>query len=203
MLRYRFALGSGLLAWALAAFLVSGLTASVASAFPEGVTRGGTTCGNCHGSTVTSSLTISLSGPTLLAPGDTGTYTASIAELNDGAGFNFALTGDAALAMITAEANTQLDGDELTHVDGRANAPAGNLGDWSYDFEVVVDSLATVGSTIELFLAMMAIEFDGSADEMDIWNTATSSITVTPEPATAVLLAGGLVGMAFAGRRRR
>ena len=75
------------------------------------------------------------------------------------------------------------------------------MGDWSYDFTVTAPG--TVGAMITV--AAVGMQFDGTGGfDLDVYNSATPfGIEVVPEPATGLLMAGGLVAMGVQRRLRR
>lgn len=174
-----------------------------AYAFIDGARRGGTSCGGCHGSTASPSVTTTVSGLSAILAGTTRTYTASISpQLGVGAGVNVAIaTGSVAGATIgNVDANTRINNAQLVHNDGGSNVAAGgNIGDWAYDFTVTAPM--TLGSIL-LNVAMLAFDGDGSESDTDLWDPVQFSIQVIPEPGTIVLLGAGIAGLAAIGRRR-
>jgi hypothetical protein len=167
------------------------------------------TCG-CHGS-LSTDVTTTITGLSTIAPGATQTYTTTLTgTLLTGAGLNVRLTGLGGASLGDVEANTQVitsskatapyaGAPQITHVDSSVAAPAGNSGDWSYNFTLTAP--LTLG-TIVLNSVMLA--FDGSTDESgDLWNNLTFSVQVIPEPSTILLLGAGMAGLAALGRRRR
>jgi len=182
-----------------------------AYAFPNGRVRGGTTCNgsSCHGAASTA-VTTTLTGPTTLLAGTSALYTVSITQAGVGAGLNVAVDPSslAGATLGLVDANTQLLTNtatspvpQLTHTNGLINAPAGNIGDWSYSFMV---NAPLAAGTILINAVMNAFDGDGT-EAGDLWDATTLAIQVVlPEPSTALLLglgAAGLVG--FQVRRRR
>ncbi len=183
-----------------------------ACALANGTGRTGTLSGNppsgcgggCHGTGATADLNVSISGPSTLLQNQTGTYTLAIAEGGTGGAFNLAITSGAGTLSESA-GNVQLLGipAELTHVNAFAAfdaVPAGNQGQWTYNFNVTAPS--TIGATTTLAAAgMRFFSLGGLAN--DPWNLAAPfTITVVPEPTTAALLGLGLVGLAVCRNRR-
>lgn len=179
----------------------------VAHAFPDGRVRGGTTCGGCHGSESTQ-VTTTLTGPATLLAGTSATYTVSITQVGAGGGLNVAVDPSslAGATLGVVDANTQLMSHtsslvpQLTHLDGLSNAPAGNKGDWSYNFLV---NAPLAAGTILLNAVMLAFDGDVTSGG-DFWDTTMLSIQVVlPEPSTALLLGMGVAGLVGVGMRRR
>jgi hypothetical protein len=190
--------------WALAIALgtLMALAAPLpASARYDGINRGGGGCSvGCHGA-LTGGLSVSVSGPAMVVPSSTTTYTLTVADPGGFAGGSFSVGTDAG-SVAAVDANTQMLGTTVNHLDAFSVAPGGNIGDWSYDFDLVAP--ATLGTTITLSFSGLA--FDGDfTDGGDQWNTG-SFILVTglvPEPSTGLLMGLGLGILGVVGRRRK
>jgi hypothetical protein len=186
-------------ALALAA-LIALLAPSSALANINGTAVGGAGCGGggCHGP-VAGALSVSVSGPATVAPTSTNTYTLTIVGALSGGGFS--LETDAGTLSVV-DGNTQMMTGMVTHLDGSVAAPAGNIGDWSYDFDFTAP--ASIGTTITLAFSGLDFDASGTASPADDWNTNTFTIVTAavPEPQTALLLGMGLGMLGFAGRRR-
>ena len=175
-------------ALALAA-LIALLAPSLALANINGIAVGGAGCGGggCHGP-VEGALSVSVSGPATVAPSSTNTYTLTIVGSLSGGGFS--LETDAGTLSVV-DGNTQMMAGMVTHLDGSVAAPAGNIGDWSYDFDFTAP--ASVGTSITLAFSGLDFNANGSASPADDWNINTFGIVtaVVPEPQTALLLGMG------------
>jgi PEP-CTERM motif len=176
----------------------------------DGRTRGGITCGGCHG-TASTAVTTTLTGPATLVAGTSAMYTVSITQVagSVGAGLNVAIDPSslAGATLGVVDANTQLFAvqtgslvPQLTHVNALASAPAGNVGDWSYSF--MVNAPLAAGS---ILLNAVMNAFDGDGDTGgDLWDATTFAISVVlPEPSTALLLGMGAAGLIGFQLRRR
>ena len=165
------------------------------------------TCG-CHGS-LSTAVTTTITGLSTILAGTTQTYTTTLTgNLLTGAGLNVALGGLAGASLGDIEANTQIivgsskapapyaSANQITHTD----AVADNTGDWSYNFTLTAPM--TLG-TIVINAAMLAFNGDEGDGPGDLWNFASRSIQVVPEPSTILLLGTGIAGLAALGRRRR
>jgi hypothetical protein len=144
---------------------------------------------------------VSIAGPTTLAPDATGNYTLTIDTALAGGALDVAITSSEGGTLGALDVNTKIDGGEVVHTDAFTDVSLdGNIGDWLYNFAVTAPS--TIGALITV--AALGMQFDGDFGDSaaDLWNTATPfNITVVPEPATGLLMAGGLLLLA-AGRRR-
>jgi hypothetical protein len=148
---------------------------------------------------------VSINGPTTLAPDETSNYTLTIDEFLAGGALDIAITSSEGGTLGALDGNTKIDGGDVVHTDafsdvGTDGMSGGNIGDWLYNFAVTAPS--TIGAMITV--AAVGMQFNGDFDDTaaDLWNNATSfDITVVPEPATGLLMAGGLLILA-AGRRR-
>ena len=167
--------------------------ASTASAFSGGTAQGGLTCSPCHGGASTGVL-VQISGSNTMAASSTGTYTATITSTLIGAGVNVAsVAGSTSAGTLTATAaGTTLSAGEVVHTQRNHNV-------WSYNFDVTAP--AALG-TFTLNAAMLDYNGDFGASG-DLWNTDVFTVSVVPEPATALLLGMGIVGLAVVGRRPR
>jgi hypothetical protein len=135
-----------------------------------------------------------------MLPGATESFTALISpQLGVGAGINVALAGLAGAALGDIETNTRLNSTQLVHEDGSTVSPAGNRGDWSYNFTVTAP--LSLG-TILINAVMLAFDGDGDASDLDLWDTVQFSVQVVPELSTVVLFGSGIAGLAAVGRRR-
>lgn len=189
----------------LAAFLMTAVLPSSAWAFSDGFADDATDCAPCHGSSATSSVGVSISGPSTLAPDATGNYTLTIDMALAGGALDVAITSGEGGTLGAVDGNTQIDSGDVVHTDafndvGMDGTSGGNIGDWIYNFAVTAPS--TIGAMITVAAVGMQFDGDFSQSSADLWNSATPfDITVVPEPATGLLMAGGLVVLA-AGRRR-
>jgi hypothetical protein len=161
-------------------------------------------------------VTVTITGPATLLPGATATFTTALTgNFLAGAGFNVNLTGplagatlgllDANTHFIAANSGAPLPYDtasQITHLDGWTATPAGNLGDWSYDFKLTAPMAE---GNLALRSVMLAYNNDGSTSG-DLWNFTTFNVAVAavavPEPSQMFLLAAGLGTLAFVRRRR-
>ena len=167
------------------------------------------TC-SCHGS-LSTAVTTTITGLSTILAGTTQTYTTTLTGTRQtGAGLNVRLTGIAGASLGDVETNTQVitsskatapyaNAPQITHVNPSVAAPAGNSGDWAYNFTLTAP--LTLGT---LVLNSVMLAFDGTGDETgDLWNNTTFSVQVIPEPSTILLLGTGMAGLAALGRRRR
>jgi hypothetical protein len=185
----------------LVALLFAVLVPFTAHARQDGIDKGGSGCGGCHGNSATGSLVVSVSGPTTVLANATATYTLSVSTVNVGAGLS--VDTDAG-SLSVVDGNTKLLNGMITHVDMTVAAPTGNRGDWSYNFDLTAPG--TIGTTITLAFSGLAASGNGAADKggVDPWNVGTYTVTtVVPEPTTALLVSMGLGMLAVAGRRRK
>jgi hypothetical protein len=164
-----------------------------------GSAQGGSGCGpgTCHGNSPTAGLSVTVTGLASVAPSSTNTYTLSFSgQTLSGGGFS--LETDAG-TLLVVDGNTQMTGAMITHLDGSLAAPAGNINDWSYDFDFTAP--ASIGTTITL--SFSGVDFNANGTRVgDDWNVGTFIITTTPEPDTALLLGMGFGILGFVGRRR-
>ena len=179
------------------------------SAESSGTITAGQTCGGCHG-TASVDVTTTVTGPLTMLPGATETFTATISpELGVGAGIGVVLIGLAGSTLGDIETNTKLLTSttsasrpismvNLVHADGSSDAPAGNIGDWAYNFTVTAP--LSLG-TIVINAVMNAFDGDGGSAG-DVWDPVQFSVQVVPELSTVVLFGSGIAGLAAIGRRR-
>jgi hypothetical protein len=183
----------------LVALLFAVLVPLAAQAYFDGIAKTNG-CGGCHGNKATGSLGVSVVGPTELLAGETATYTLTVDAM--GAGGAFSVDSSNGGSFVTSiEANTLQVNGNVSHANALAGAPGGNLGDWSYNFDLTAGPLLP-GSTITLSFAGMAFNGDGNDTNADIWNTGSFLVSVVPEPATGLLVGLGIGMLALAGRRR-
>ena len=143
---------------------------------------------------------MTVSGLATVAPSSTNTYTLSfVGQTLSGGGFS--LETDAGTLSVV-DGNTQMTGAMVTHLNGLVAAPAGNIGDWSYDFSFTAP--ASIGTTITLDFSGLDFDANGAGSPADDWNVNTFTIVtaIIPEPNTALLLGMGLGILGFVGRRR-
>ena len=175
-------------------------------ATPVGAGCGG---GACHGAAgaATGSLNVSISGPATLEVDEVATYTLTIPQTLAGGGFYVVDDLSPLPSSIgVVDANTQVTNGGLSHLNAFLSAPAGNIGQWVYNFSVTAPSLG--GGAITLSFAGMAFDGDGVGrkDADDIWNVGTyvvGVVSAVPEPATGLLVSLGIGMLAMAGRRRK
>jgi hypothetical protein len=178
--------------------LVIAVLAPVAAfARSDGIARNGNGCGGCHGNNQTGSLNVSISGSATLAPNEVATYTLTIDSVLAGGAFSLSASDGTVSAV---DANTQAMGTNIVHLDALSAAPTGNIDDWSYDFAYMAPA---VNGTYTISFSGMAFNGDRDNSNADIWNTGSFTITVVPEPGTALLVSMGLGMLALAGNRRR
>ena len=175
----------------------------------DGTTTAGQTCGGCHG-TASVDVTTTVTGPLTMLPGATETFTASISpQAGVGAGIGVVLIGLAGSTLGSIETNTKIMNSatsstrpislpNLVHADGSSDAPAGNIGDWAYNFTVTAP--LSLG-TIVINAVMNAFDGDGGTAG-DVWDPVQFSVQVVPELSTVVLFGSGIAGLAAVGRRR-
>ncbi len=90
---------------------------------------GGATCASCHSGGVTP--TVSLTGPAVVVPGSTSTYTITIAGGQAaGGGFDVSSTSG---VLAAPSADTKILGSEIVH-SGTKAADAGGLVSWTFDW---------------------------------------------------------------------
>ena len=162
----------------------------------------GVGCSPCHGAEADPRIAVALTGPTSLPAGAVGLYTALIAPAGVGGGIDIAIDqADRDLGWMLSSDDPGLapvDSGNLIHAAAQEQAPAGNRGAWSYDFEVLAPD--NEGAMLELRVAMMAYDGDADNGPADGWNATALFVTV-PEPSRAsqsaaaclvFLVAGGL-----------
>ena len=179
----------------LAALVVLVLAPTSTLALPDGWDDS-SGCGGsgCHGAA--GDAVVEISGPTTLMLGETARYTISFSpQLLIGTGIAAELVGGGMLDLVDP-GTSQLVGGAVTH-------KARNAGVYSYEVDVTAPGAPGL---ISLQGAMLAYN-DGNGADGDVWNVASSDITVeAPEPAQLGLaLVGTLVlapfGMARSRRR--
>jgi len=181
----------------------------------DGTTTAGQTCGGCHG-TESPDVITTVTGPLTMSPGATETFTAFISPtvaggpLGVGAGIGVVLVGLAGSTVGSIETNTKILNSttsasrpislpNLVHTNGLDVPPAGNIGDWSYNFTVTAPM--SLG-TIVINAVMNAYNGDETDSLLDLWDPVQFSVQVVPELSTVVLLGSGIAGLAAIGRRR-
>lgn len=190
---------SGLMSALLLGWAIALLAPVSVSAFSSGIDQGASGCNPCHGSDAAPGLGVTITGPSTLLPGATGSYLLTIDTLNVGGALSVE-TSDGTLTDV--DVNTQVLNSMITHVAANDPGPIGSLGDWEYNFELTAP--ATVGVTVILSATGMAFNGNFTADSGDTWNNLGSpfSVTVIPEPSTGLLIGMGLGLLGAAARRQ-
>ncbi|MDH3457882.1 MAG: hypothetical protein OER90_13670, partial [Gemmatimonadota bacterium] len=131
-------------------------------------------CGDCHNSPNDPAPTVTLAGPTTVAPGATETYTLTITPADDGTsdavggGLNVSASG----GTLIAGTGTSVEGDgELTHT-GPKLVPLLDPVSWDYQWTAP----GTAG-TETMYGAGLSIN-DGNGSSNDEWNVTTLEIVV-------------------------
>lgn len=158
----------------------------ILSASSGGITGVSTTgCGTCHGGK-SANTSLSYTGPTTVAPGQTVTYTVSVAHgTHTYAGTNIAIKNANGQNAGTLAAGTGLRAaaGELTH-----QAPlAFNGGAATFEFQWTAPA---VGGTYTLTAAGNAVNKDGTNSDEDDWNTM-NAVSITVKGATITAPASG------------
>ena len=151
--------------------LLLALLVTPAQATSTGKTGVSTTgCGSCHGSSASSSTTVTFStssGSTTVAPGETITVYLSVANSSQlAAGLNVSASG----GTLAAGTNTKLSSSEITH----SSATAMTSGVTKFDFEWTAP---TTEGSVTLSGAGNAVNSNRGASG-DAWNTSTMKLTV-------------------------
>jgi hypothetical protein len=190
---------AGLIPALLLGLMLTVLAPQPASARFDGINKGGTGCDPCHGSEADQGLVVTITGPSTLLPNQTAQYTLTINVQNAGGALSVATSAG---TLTATDANTRVLTGMITHLDAFNAAPAGNIGDWDYNFDLTAP--ASIGSTILLSSTGMAFNGNFANDSGDIWSNIGSgfSIAVIPEPGTGLLLGMGLGILGAVGRRQ-
>ncbi len=151
-----------------------------------GKTQSATGC-SCHGSTPNAAVSVALSGPQMVAPGSTNTYTLAVAGGPAGTtgGFDLMASG----GTLVAGAGSKIMNGELVHVDNTRR---------SWTFEWTAPAIAGTHS-----LYAVGMSSNGSNSSGDQWDFAGGAlntafaIEVNPLVEVAPIVAGVTLGPAF------
>lgn len=171
--------------------------ASVAWAYPSGIS-GQTTAGcTCHSTSPSSATSLSLSGPTTVNPGSTSTFTLTLQNSSrPSAGFDLAIVNSngqnaGTLGTISGQL-TQIMSGELTHT--QPKSLSGGSVSWQFTWQA-----PSTPGPYTVRAVGMAVNGNGNNDPNDQWNFLQSvtvivkGITITAPTPSQILCAGSSV----------
>ena len=202
---------------ATAAILFSASTAFASATWTVTATAsGGDLNAMASGDTLTLDIKLetNLPGEMIAIAGSVNNYDTSVVSVNAGAStvaanllFAFIIPGTgsfngvANLESVVADTSVQGPGQEDTFLSVLGTAGAGGDGtSESAQFQIVYNVIGAGTTTLRIgTFADYADAFSGAND--NVVNNTAVTITVVPEPGTALLMGLGLAGLAAAGRR--
>ena len=141
----------------------------------------GTGCSTCHGATADATMTVAVTGPTMLTAGSIGTYTitATKSGVANGTKMGFDLRVSDGTLSVVAGQSTALTSGEVTHSASVGALATTTSNSASYSFKYTMPANAAAGST-HLLYSVSALGYPIA------WNHGSPFTVTVPTPVPVV-----------------